>query len=246
MIKRIELYDTLKTENPKFEKYNGLPKMSYSAYTSWTSDTYRGSFVAAKFLGIPDEGNIFTAFGSACGRYLETRNADNPEVSMLLSNKDIEILNDVAIPEGSVFEREIVLMRNLGSMGAYVIIGYIDMNFKDEVEKNCVVDFKTGGSTKSSEYGSDDYKQTRIYSFALETEEQEDIGYVGVELLHRKGNNLIPGDKNVLRLEGTIEKVETPYNNLETAKFLKEKFDPVAIEISDNVKFFKKFFDSEN
>jgi hypothetical protein len=241
-IKRIELYDTLKTENPKFEKYNGLPKMSYSAYTSWIEDAYRGSFIAAKFLGIPDGGNIFTDFGSACGQYLETRNTDNPKVSILLSNSDIEILNKVDIPDGSIFEKEIVLIRDLGSMGAYCIIGYIDMFFRDDVQKVCIVDFKTGSSSKSTEYGSSDYNQTRLYSYALETEEQEDIGYVGVELLHRKGNNLIPGDKNVLRLEGEIEQIITPYDNLETAKFLKEKFDVVAIDISDNIKFFKKFF----
>lgn len=239
--KRIELYSVTNTTNPKFEKYNGLPRMSYSAYTSWKSDLYRGAFIAAKFLGIPDPGNIFTEFGSACGEYLETRDSDNVKISPLLSGDDIDILDGVELPEGSIFEREIYLRRDLGKMGSYVILGFIDMNFEDSEGLQVVVDFKTGGAKKTEEYGGPDYNQTRLYSYALEHEEQEEVGYVGVELLHRKGNNLIPGDKNVLRLEGTVEQVETPYNYNDTEKFLKD-FDKVAMEISDTLTFYKKYF----
>lgn len=241
-VKKIELYGVLSTKNPKFEKYNGLPRMSYSAYTSWKSDTYRGSFIADKFLGIPDDGNMFTDFGSACGEYLETRNSDEKKVSPLLSMEDMDILDEVELPEGSLFEREVIVKRDLGKMGAYCILGYIDMSFRDSVGLACVVDFKTGSPKKVAEYGGPDYKQTRLYSYALEVEEQEEIGYVGVELLCRKGNTLTPGDKNVLRLEGDVIQVPTPYDSLETEKWLTDEFDKVAVDISDNLTFYNKYF----
>lgn len=235
--KIFKLYSVLNTDNPKFEKYNGLPYMSYSAYNSWMEDSYRGAFIAAKFLGIPDDGNIFTDFGSGCGEFLETKGMKvELKVAPLLSEFDIETLNNVVIPEDSEFERMIVLRRK-----DYVLMGYIDRCTRNAEAKLDVVDYKTGGAKKAKEYGGVTYNQTRLYSHSLTVEEGEEIGYVGVELLHRKGNNLIPGDKNVLRLEGTIEEVPTPYNPQET-EFWLEGVDKVAHEISDNLTFYNKFF----
>lgn len=237
----LKSYSTVKTENPKFEKYLGLPQFSYSAYTSWKTEAYIGSFIASKFLGIEDTGNIFTDFGSACGEYLETRDTDSPIRSPLLSDKDIEVLDSVDLPEGSEFEREIMLKREIDKRGEYCIIGFIDMATPEPDARISVKDFKTGSAKKAAEYGGPDYKQTRLYSYALEKEEGEEIAYVGVELLHRKGNNVVPGDKNVLRLEGTIEQVETPYTSEEAEEFLKD-FDKVAMEISDYLTFYEKYF----
>lgn len=234
--KKIKLYNTVKTVNPKFEKYNGLPQMSYSAYTSWRSDSYRGAFIASKFLGIPDPGSIFTEYGSACGKYLETRGSATPERSPLLSESDVEVLDAVVLPPNSSFEREIMLRRK-----DYCIIGYIDMCSVSPEGKLEVRDFKTGATKKTAEYASPDYQQTRLYAHALEKEEGEEVGYVGVELLHRKGNNLIPGDKNCLRLEGPVTAVPTPFDRKEIEFFL-EGVDKVAEEISDFITFHQKYF----
>jgi len=229
---KLQLYSVVSTKNPKFEKYNGLPRMSYSAYTSWNEESYIGSFIAAKFLGIPDPGNIFTEFGSGCGEWLETA---GEKAAALLSESDIEILSSVEVFQDSEFEREIMIKRE-----NYCILGYIDECHRDGVQLITVTDFKTGGAKKKADYAGPDYNQTRLYAYGLE-EEGEEIGYVGVELLHRKGNTLVPGDKNILRLEGTIEKIPTPYVREETEEFL-EKFDKTAKEISDHLVFYNKYF----
>lgn len=234
--KKLKLYNVVNTTNPKFEKYNGLPQMSYSAYTSWRSEAYRGAFIANKFLGIPDPGSIFTDYGSACGKYLETRGSANPERSPLLSAADVEILDKVVLPPGSVFEREVMLRR-----ADYCIIGYIDMCSTSPEGKLEVRDFKTGSDKKVKEYANPDYQQTRLYAHALEKEEGEEVGYVGVELLHRKGNKVIPNDKNTLRLEGPVTAVPTPFDRKEITFFL-EGVDKVAEEISDFITFYQKYF----
>lgn len=245
--KIIQSYSTVQTENPKFEKYKGLPQFSYSAYTSFKEDAYRGSFFADKLLGIPDPGNIFTDFGSGCGEYLESKGIGGELViSELLSEKDVEILNTVELPEDSEFEREIMIKREIRNpktgkvVGEYCIIGYVDRNTRTPEAKIDVIDYKTGSAKKAKDYGGPDYMQTKLYAYALE-KEGEEIGYVGVELLHRKGNNVIPGDKNVLRLEGTIEKIPTPYDKRDVEFFL-EGFDQVAEEISDYITFYNKYF----
>jgi len=239
--KKLRLYSTLETDNPKFKKDNGLPRMSYSAYTSWKSDMYRGAFIADKFLGIPDPGNMFTDFGSGCGEYLEAKGMkdEKAETSALLSPSDLETLNKVNLPEGSVFEREIILKRET-KFGPYFILGYIDRETQTPECLLDIIDYKTGGAKKSKDYSGSEYNQTRLYAYARE-KDGEEIGYVGVELLHRLGNSLVPGDKNVLRLEGTIEEIATPYDVRETEFFL-EGFDKVAMEISDNLTFYNKYF----
>lgn len=237
----IKSYRTVDTENPKFEKYNGLPKFSYSAYTSWTEDQYRGAFIADKILGVPDPGNVFTDFGSACGEYLETRDSEDKKVSEYLKPSDIEVLDRVVLPPNSEFEREIMLKRSIDKRGDYCIHGFIDRATETPEAKVDVIDYKTGGANKSSKYGGPDYNQTRLYSYALEKEEGEEIGYVGVELLHRKGKSLVPGEAHPIRLEGTIEAIETPYDSKSTETFL-QKFDKVVIEISDCISFYEKYF----
>ena len=239
--KKLKLYSTVDTENPKFEKYNGLPRVSYSAYTSWREDAYRGSFIAAKILGIPDEGNMFTDFGSACGEFLETRQTEEVKQSPFLSEADMQILHSVNIPADSEFEREIMIKRTDSIKGAdYCILGYVDRATTSPEALVDVIDYKTGGEKKIKEYAGSDYNQTKLYAYALE-EEGEEIGYVGVELLLRKGNTLEPGNKHVLRLEGTIEEIPTPYDKKEVEFFL-EGFDKVVWEISDAITFYNKYF----
>lgn len=234
---KLRLYRTVDTDNPKFGKYNGKPQMSYSAYTSWKEPTYKGAFIADKFLGIPDTGNIFTDFGTGVGEYLETRHADEVKISELLSSSDISIMDSVPQQEGTVFEREVFIHREELD---YCLIGYIDEATPNDVAKINVIDSKTGSAKKGEYYAGSDYNQTRLYAYGLE-QEGEEIGEVGVRLFHRKGNNITPGDKNVIRLEGTVEYIPTPYSEEETEVWLKD-VDKVAKEISSYLTFYDKYF----
>ena len=85
-----------------------------------------------------------------------------------------------------------------------------------------LVDFKTGSiEKKAKEYASKDYKQTGLYSYALE-EEGFTINTSSVVLFDRKGNTLEQGNKNVLRLTGDIQYIPTPYVREEMEEFLLE------------------------
>ena len=238
--KPFNLYSVVKTKNPKFAPHLGKPQMSYSAYTSWTEDQYRGEFIAQKFLGLTLPSGIFANYGTACGEYIEM-NGEIPEDAEslrcrdMLSQSDIDFLNTVERPPVSEFEREILLVRK-----KYCIIGYIDRCTTLADTSLHVRDYKTGNDKKVKFYGSDDYQQTNLYAYALESE-GETVTQCDVELLYRKGNTTDKSSKNVLRLEGGSAIVDTPYTPERAEKFLK-KMDKVADEIADYHYFFHKFF----
>jgi len=239
---KFETYDCLRTDNPKFQHLVGKAKMSYSAYTSWKELKYRGEFIAQKFLKEVVAGGMFADYGSACGEFIE-HSGDvakvRAEIAHLLSESDIAILTGVvdSATEGSEYEREIVLDR-----GDYVIHGFIDECSILDDASLFVKDFKTGNDKKVKMYSDfKQYQQTGLYAHAL-IQEGEHVGGCGVVLLDRKGNNTTVGDKNVLRLTGTITDVPTPYDPEATEAWLKKDFDKVAKEISDFRRFYNKFF----
>lgn len=205
---------------PKFEKYNGKPKLSYSQITSFKDPLYRSQYILGYFFGIQDPGNIYAFFGGEVGEYIET---NGEKVGPMLDEGTRQVLDNLERPEGSEHEVEIVVDR-----GDYVIQGFIDRIYPVEggVE---VLDFKTGNiDKKATFYGSQDYQQTTLYSYAIE-QEGHPVKKSFVKLLGRKGNNM---GGNMLRLSGDIKDIPTPYSP-ERAEIFLAKTDKIAKEISD-------------
>lgn len=222
------VYEVNENTPEKYKKYEGMPKLSYSAYNSFNEEAYKGEFFANYFLGIRGEGNIFTEYGGKCGVLFET----NTETSDL-SDFDVETIRSIERPENALYEVEIVVDR-----GTYVIQGFIDREYLD-VEGNLVIDdLKTGAiKSKKAFYGGDEYQQTTLYSYQRELE-GEHIAYSGVILLDRKGNGQ---EKYPLRLTGEIERIPTPYSKKRAEDFLKS-FDKTAKKIEEYHKVYKKYF----
>ena len=216
----------------RYKKYIGRPAMSYSTYTAFKEEGYRGEWLANKFLGIPSEGSIFTEFGGAVGNYQET---GKPQP--YLSENDMRVLDNEnpANPEAE-YEREIVIDR-----GSYILYGFIDRVLGVKNKKIHLRDFKTGSiEKKAKEYASEDYQQTTMYCYGLEQEGFE-IKSSGVILFDRKGNTLEQGNKNVLRLTGEIELIPTPYSKERAEKFLLQ-VDETAKKIEEYWKIYLKTF----
>jgi hypothetical protein len=216
--------------DPKFDKFIGRPKLSYSAYGSFKEPSYKGEFFGVYFLGAPRTGTIFTEFGSAVGGFMETGEAQD-----YLTDFDMNVLREVGRPEGAIYEYEIIIDR-----GSYIIQGYLDriVEAEDGIE---VIDFKTGAiDKKAKDYASLDYQQTTMYAYALEQEGKK-IKYSGVKLFDRKGNTLETGNKNVLRLTGDVLDIPTPYSTERAEEFLKN-FDKTALEIEEYWKIYSKYF----
>ena len=225
-VKMLDLPKVYENEGGKYPQHVGKPKLSYSAYGSFTEEAYRGEFFANYFLGIRGEGNIFTEYGSKCGEYLEKLETSD------LSEFDISVLSQITRPENAKYEVEIVIDR-----GSYVIQGFIDQEYLGE-NGLVIQDLKTGAiEKKAKDYASQDYQQTTIYSYQRE-KEGETIAYSGVMLVDRKGNGQ---EKYPLRLTGEISYIPTPYS-VERAEAFLEKFDKVAKEIETYHKVYKKYF----
>ncbi len=216
--------------DPKFDKFVGMPKLSYSAYGSFKEESYRGEFFANYFMKMPRTGNIFTAWGSAVGGYQETGEEDE-----LLSDFDKQVLDEkVGRPEGAIYEMELVLDR-----GSYCIQMYLDRVTKNEDDSVDVVDFKTGSiASKTAFYAAESYQQTTLYSYALEQAGYK-INSSGVILIDRKGNGQ---EKYPLRLTGDVKYIPTPYSKERAEKFL-AGFDKAAKEIEQYYTTYKKYFE---
>lgn len=221
-----KVYEVDENTPEHYRKYEGMPKLSYSAYNSFCEESYKGEFFANYFLGIRSEGNIFTEYGSKCGAYLEKLEKSD------LSEFDISVLEKLERPENARYEVEVVIDR-----GSYVIQGFIDQEFK--VPEGLVIkDLKTGAiDKKAKDYASEDYQQTTLYAYQRELE-GENVVYSGVMLLDRKGNGQ---EKYPLRLTGEIADIPTPYSKERAEEFLK-KFDKVAMQIEEYHKVYKKYF----
>lgn len=216
----------------RFEKYNGMEKLSYSQIGSFTDPTYRNDYIRQYMFGIPSEGSIWTEFGSAAGEWIET----NGEVcSPLLNEESIESLKAIPRPAKAAYEYPIAVVVDTPE-GDLVIEGYIDeLEYVSDTEV-IVRDFKTGNIDKKVEqYASDDYQQTTLYSYHMETE-----GYKVVDscvlLLSRKGNGYA---KHPVRLENKTKYIPTPYSKERAEKYF-VKVRKTAKEISDMYKVFLK------
>ena len=237
MVKQLVLPSIYKEreDNPvpeRFKKYIGRPAMSYSTYTAFEEEGYRGEWLGNKFLNTPKEDTIFTLFGSSVGAYQETKKPQPYLTSFDMSVLDKE---NPANPQAE-YEREVVIDR-----GSYILYGFIDRLIGVENKVVDLVDFKTGAiDKKAKDYESDNYNQTTMYCYGLE-EEGFTINSSGVILFDRKGNTLEEGNKNVLRLTGDIKYINTPYSRERAEKFLL-KVDETAKKIEEYFKVYNKHF----
>jgi hypothetical protein len=223
-----KVYEVGEDTPEKYKKYEGVPKLSYSAYNSFNEPAYKGEFFANYFLGIRSDGNIFTDYGGKCGKLFETDDDTSD-----LSEFDVDVIRSIPRPENALYEVEILVERP-----GYTIQGYIDREYLDEEGNLVIDDLKTGAiKSKKDFYGGPEYQQTTLYAYQRELE-GETIAYSGVILLDRKGNGQ---EKYPLRLTGEIEYIPTPYSKKRAEDFLKS-FDKTAKEIETYWKTYKKFF----
>lgn len=213
-------------EQGNYPEHKGKPKLSYSAYNSFIEEGYRGEMFANYFLGLPNDGNIFTSYGSMCGQYFEDKTNTG------LTDFDCSVIDSIERPENARYESEIVVDR-----GWYVIQGFSDREYFHQ-DGLVIEDLKTGAiSSKASYYGSDQYQQTTLYAYQRDVEGHNIINS-RVILLDRKGNGQ---EKYPLRLTGDVKYIDTPYSIERAEQFLK-KFDLVAEQIAEYYLTYNKFF----
>lgn len=234
-LKKITLPKTYNYEEgvsrPEYKKFHNRQKLSYSQYTSFISDTYKGSYYGGYFLGIRDEGNIFSEFGSRVGSCFESGATEG------LSEDDVKVIKSIEIPDNTEYEREIIIDMAPITGVDFIIQGFVDAEYQTD-KGLYIVDFKTGSAKdKPTYYASDEYQQTCIYARARE-DEGEKIAYCGVVLLGRKGNG---SEKHPLRLDGEIFHIPTPYTKARALNMLKEIAN-TAIEISEAYKVYQQYF----
>lgn len=219
------MYETIKLprvyEDPfgNYPQHKGKPKLSYSQYTSFKDSTYKGSYFGQYFLGVKDDGNIFSDFGGKCGEWWEKEECSD------LNEADIDVLKaHLDRPDDARYEVEIVIDR-----GFYVIQGFIDRERETKPKWLEILDLKTGNhKDKPAYYASNEYQQTTMYCYQR-VQEGYQIEYSGVRLLERKGNG---ADKYPLKLSGKSKEIPTPYTEERAEEFLKI-MDETAVEISN-------------
>lgn len=215
-------------EGGKYPQFKGLPKLSYSQYTSWKDLKYRDDYILQYFfkVDVVSPFQVFADYGTHCGEFIET---SGEKVGNMLSENDISILNSIEYPDNSVYEDEIVLpIYDKDGEILFVIQGFIDRATYIDKNKVTIIDYKTGNIEKKAEYyGSEDYGQTTLYAHTKITEGYE-LDYSGVVLLGRKGNGRAG---HPIRLSGEIKDIPTKYTKTRANKLIKD-MTKVAKEIS--------------
>lgn len=223
----------------KYDKYIGMPKLSYSQITSWLDPSYRHEYVRNYFIKTPRKGNDFTEFGSACGTFIESIGTDNPKAHdnyrHLLSQNDRDILSSISFKDNQVYEDYIVIDID----GKFVIEGFADRITYGKNTKHIIIeDFKTGSIEKNAKkYAIDDYAQTCLYGYAKELEGYK-VKECKVLMFDRKGNG---SEKHPIKLTGEIIEIDSKYSEEKVQRFL-EKARDTAEDISENYKKFLKYF----
>lgn len=222
--------------NPLYKQYDGWNKVSYSQLGSIKD--YPLNYLQDYILGVgTGESGIFAAYGSAVGMYFE-----DGTIVELLSQEDVKIIDKIQKYDSSTYESEIVINLEPFGLEKTCLQGFSDHEYDFE-SKRFIEDLKSGNSANmKAKYGDmNKYFQTRIYAYQRENEGHI-IGGCKVLHLNRKGNNTIKGDKNCLRLEGTIDRIETPYKREDVEKYIRETVVPSCIEISEYLRVYEKYF----
>lgn len=223
---------------PEYKKYDGWNKISYSQYTSFKDNLYKGGYFYEKFLNLKEEQGIFAYYGNAVGDYL---NRQDQRVDEYLTDEDKKIIDAVELPDNSVFEYEILIDLEPFGLKKTVLQGFSDFQYEVEPKLLDVGDAKTLNLDKKREfYESDEYQQTNVYGYGL-----EELGYKINETyligFGRKGNSLEQGAKYPIKLSGRVERIEHPYNR-ERAKQAVQDIADTCIEVHEYYQIYKKYF----
>ena len=235
-MKAIELPKKYLNEGGKYPQHLNKQKISYSQLGSFKD--YKLGYLRDYILGLgTNDSGIFALYGGFCGKYFE-----DGIRSEYLTDSDIETINKIPKFESSKYESEIVIDLEPFGLKSCVLQGFSDHEYEEDM-KLFIDDLKTGNSTNmQAKYGDmDKYLQTRLYAYQRENEGHS-IGGCKVYHLGRKGNNLVIGDKNVLRLSGDLDIIETPYQREDVEKYLKETVVPLCIEISEYYSVYNNIF----
>lgn len=234
-LKKIILPKRYENELGNYPQHKNKFKISYSQLNSFKD--YKEQYIQGYFLGIPSESGMFAFFGSLVGEYFE-KGAKNPN----LSEFDMQTIDKLVKHPSSQFEAEVVIDLEPFGLKDCVLQGFSDHEY-DKDELRWVEDLKTGASKSMQEKYGDmkKYYQTRLYAYQRELEGFT-IGGCRVNHLDRKGNNLIVGDKNCLRLTGQIDYIPTPYKKEDVEKYLREDVVPICIEIAKYFSVYNKNF----
>ncbi len=227
---KIKLPRTYSSRSEKYNKFNGLPKLSYSQYSSWKDPQYKDQYILQYFLGLNLDSGIWAEYGNKVGTFIEAH-AKGEDLEGL-SNEDKDVLKSLNYPENAIYEDEIVI-----DCGDFVIQGFTDKTKFNSENSLEILDYKTGNVTKESFYSSDDYQQTALYCYGKE-KEGFTIDKSGVCLLGRKGNGM---DKYPLKLSGEVIHIDTPYTKERGEKIIAD-ITKVVNEISDEYVIFLKYF----
>ena len=191
---------------PRKDK-NGMSYLSPSQISLFLKDkiTYYNRYI----VGEKFEGNEYTDFGSKVGEALEMNNYeafDPHEAVTLLKVKRLD-----------EFEKRIKIQ-----FEGFYVTGYIDTNTSDY---NTIIDYKTGGKGKHTQYNKEDYKQLCYYALGLRQEFGVTPKVAQVHFIPRLGN-LVRGipfkvgeDVKVIDVDISLDRLTRVYwETIEIAK----------------------------
>lgn len=155
----------------------GNSYVSYSQLSMFKRDP--GDYYLNYILGLPKKHNPYTDFGSKVGEALETNDFSK------FDPVEQETLSQVVRLDE--FEREVRLQYD-----GFYVLGYIDTNRSD---LSHIIDYKTGGEGKESQYQKEGYTQLCLYALALRQETGVTPSKAQVNFIRREGN---PGSGEAL------------------------------------------------
>jgi hypothetical protein len=170
--------------------------ISYSQITTFkrSKQDYYNQYI----LDEPFTGNAYTEFGSKVGEALENNNFG------LFSSSEADILKKAKRLD--LFERKITI-----NYEGFYVIGFVDTCSLDYLE---IIDYKTGGKGKDSNYRYADYSQLQIYALGIRQETGITPQRGIVEFITRGGNAFIGEDLYVKDEPIKSIEVDLSYNRL--------------------------------
>tara|TARA_R110001606_G_scaffold98341_2_gene217316 strand:+ start:1217 stop:1837 length:621 start_codon:yes stop_codon:yes gene_type:complete len=191
---------------------NGISKLSYSQINLFKNE--KREYYKRYILKEPFKGNAYTDFGTKVGTALEHNDftAFDPEEKETLQK----------CTRLDVFEKKINI-----NFDQFVLVGYID-SISDDL--STIIDYKTGGAGKESNYLKDDYTQLCLYALGIRQEYGITPDKAYVNFIRREGN-AFRGQKLKVGKECLMLPIDITYNKLKSVYW-------ETIKIAHQIEFF--------
>lgn len=180
---------------PKKDK-NGRSKLSYSQIAQFLRDPKE--YMEIYIKNRPFEGNAYTEFGNKVGKALEFNNFQGFSIDEVDTLKKVTRLDE--------FEKMVKIEFN-----DFYMIGFIDTLSSDY---NTIIDYKTGGKNKESEYEKDTYTQLQYYALGLRQQYKITPQEAYVNFIRREGNAFRGEILKVANEEPIMIPVDVSYERL--------------------------------